>query len=540
MTSTPAPRAERTRDVFARAVLDALPMTIWTCDLDGRITSVNRSWAHFAEANGGAALADPDAVAGRSIWDSIGDDASRQQLERGMSLLRAGRVPFVRWEFPCDAPDEERVFLMQLSAVRHDEDDPHAITGFAFSTVDITPSHRSREALIDTGIALSRTLDLQRVYAEVAQQVRRAVRGEAFCLAVADEETAALRVVHQFGYDGDADDADGAAAGAPEGAVPADDPSADVPLRLALRLEQRLKATWLDALANERVVMRHGPHGLELTAPVTSAEGVLGAMTVRADDIESPQRLDEVTRVLATLAAQTAAAVERSWLVRRVEQKRRLEAIGEVAAGVAHELRNPLFGISSAAQLLRFRVADDPVVEKNVGRILREVERLNRMVTALLEYGRPQAAVLAPGNPEEVWDDVLDGERGRLESRRLVLVKERTGPAPRCRIDREQLAQVFLNVLVNACDAAPEGSDLTLHYAVLPNGAWRCRLHNGGPAIPPEVLARAFEIFYSTKPGGTGIGLALCQRILDEHGGTIGIESAPEEGTTVTITLPAA
>ncbi len=507
---------------FERAVLDALPLTVWTCDLEGRITSFNRAWARFAEANGAPRLADAALVTGRSIWDGLGDAASREQLERGLALLRTGRAPMVQWEFPCDAPDEERVFLMQLSPVHASPDDPHAITGFAFSTVDITPSHRSREALIDTGIALSRTLDLDRVYAEVAQQVRRAVRGEAFCLAVADEETAALRVVHQYGFDRDPD-----AGGEPAAALVA-----------------RLEPAWLEALAEERVVLRHGARGLEITAPVTSAEGVLGAMTVRADDIESPQRLDEATRLLTTLAAQTAAAIERSWLVRRVEQKRRLEAIGEVAAGVAHELRNPLFGISSAAQLLRFRIADDPVVERNVGRILREVERLNRMVTALLEYGRHSAAVLAPGDPEAVWDDVLEGERGRLESRGLVLVKERAGPVPPggvvCRIDREQLAQVFLNVLVNAIDAAPEGSDLTLTFASLPNGAWRCRLHDGGPAIPGEVLARAFEIFYSTKPGGTGIGLALCQRIVDEHGGTITLESAPEAGTALTITLPPA
>jgi signal transduction histidine kinase len=247
--------------------------------------------------------------------------------------------------------------------------------------------------------------------------------------------------------------------------------------------------------------------------------------------------------VLGTLAAQTAAAIERAWLVRRVEHKRRLEAIGEVAAGVAHELRNPLFGISSAAQLLRFRVPGDAVVDKNVGRILREVERLNRMVTALLEYGRPNAVRLAPGDPDLVWDDVLEGERGRLAAKRLTLARRRAPAeareAARWRIDAEQLAQVFLNVLVNASDAAPEGSTLTLASHVLPAGGWRCRLHNGGPAAPPEVLARAFELFYSTKPGGTGIGLALCQRIVDEHGGTIAIESAPEVGTALTITLPA-
>jgi signal transduction histidine kinase len=73
---------------------------------------------------------------------------------------------------------------------------------------------------------------------------------------------------------------------------------------------------------------------------------------------------------------------------------------------------------------------------------------------------------------------------------------------------------------------------------VLPNGAWRCRLHNDGAAIPPEVLPRVFEIFFSTKPGGTGIGLPLCQRIIEEHRGTITLENAPEGGTTVTIVLP--
>lgn len=444
---------------------------------------------------------------GCSVFSSV-DELSRDQIERAMTLLRERRVPIVRWEFPCNSPTEERVFLMQVTAL----EEAGEVTGFVFATVDITPSHRSREALINTGIALAEAIALDRVYEEVALQLRRAIPSTGFVIALADEETARFQITHRQGYAGEEADP----------------------------LQRRLAATWLEALASGSVVRSSGQAGLEITAPLVSTEGILGAITLCAEPIESDQALEEADRVLAVIAAQTAVAIERAWLVRRVEQKRRLEAIGEVAAGVAHELRNPLFGISSAAQLLRFRSREDPVVEKNVGRILREVERLNRMVTSLLEFGRPHAVHLAPGDPESVWDDILEGERARLETKRLAIRRVRPEGSVRTLLDAEQLGQVYRNILVNACDAAPEGSELLLVGHASPAGGWRSRLTNGGAAIPPEVLSHVFEFFYSTKAGGTGIGLALCQRIMDEHGGTIGIESAPEQGTTVTLTLPAA
>jgi signal transduction histidine kinase len=474
----------------SQQLLDALPFDGYAVDGRGTVVAVV-----------GAAAA---TAVGRTVWDALDGHPSREQAERALDLLRTGRTPAVRWEVPRGSGDDGRTVLVQATPLRSTD----AADRYLFSAVDITPSHRSREALIDAGISLSRTIALDRVFAEGGQQLRRTFECEAFCIAVADD-AAALRVEAAGGYD-----------------------------ESAAELEMRLAPVWADALASGRVVVQHGPLGPEVTAPMSSADGVVGAITVLANSVESAARLDEADRVLATLAAQTSAAIERAWLVRRVEHKRRLEAIGEVAAGVAHELRNPLSGISSAAQLLRFRVREDPVIERNVGRILREVERLNRMVTALLEYGRPDAVHLAPGDPDAVWDDVLEAQRGLLESRALVIHRTRAEHRVRCAIDAEQLGQLFVNLLVNAADAAPEASDLTLASFALPGGGWKCRLHNGGPAIPPEALARAFEIFFSSKPGGTRIGLALCQRIVDEHGGTIAIESASEKGTAVTVMLP--
>ena len=204
------------------------------------------------------------------------------------------------------------------------------------------------------------------------------------------------------------------------------------------------------------------------------------------------------------IAAQTAVAIERAWLVRRVEQKRRLEAIGEVAAGVAHELRNPLFGISSAAQLLRFRAREDPVVEKNVGRILREVERLNRMVTSLLDFGRPAAAHLAPGDPEaRVGRRAGAASANVSRCRASTLRRTRARCIPmRCLIDAEQLKQVFLNILVNAVDATPAGSDLTLSSHILPNGAGAAASPTAARPSPRRCCRMSSSSSISTKPGG--------------------------------------
>lgn len=221
-------------------------------------------------------------------------------------------------------------------------------------------------------------------------------------------------------------------------------------------------------------------------------------------------------------------------------ERARVKAAQDVAAGVAHELRNPVFAIASAAQLLRYRLGDDPVIEKNLGRILRESERLNAVISALLEFGRPAPVRLSPGDPDEIWSDVLHASRGLLESKAIVVQHTPANPRATCDVDAEQLAQAFTHVLDNAIDAAPEGTDATLQATSDHTGAWQCVLTNVGAPVDQEILARAFEPLSSTKLGHAGIGLPTARRIVTEHGGQIDIRSAGVSGVAVTIRLPAA
>lgn len=491
---------------FEQRILDALPFIVCLTDLDGRLTGINRSRSRLTAEPGPLDLGSVPDPQGMPIHEVLPAAVSREQLDHAMTALRTGRAQELAWTV---AHDEDRAHRIHVTPLL----DRSTVSGFCITIADTSAAHRADIAVEESAVALARTVSLDRVFQEVAQQVRRLVGADSVAIAVATDETAALQLVHHSGY--------------------MDEPAA---------IAERLRGAWMDALAKDTTVVTTSPAGAEVSLPIPGAEGVLGTLTAALDEGAPPSPQDRVAaeRMLTAIARQAGAAIERAWLIRASEHKRRLDATGEVAAGVAHELRNPLFGISSAAQLLRFRAKDDPVIEKNIGRILREVERMNRLSTSLLEYGRPQPLRLTPGDPDAIWDRVLEEEQGRLESGAIVLARTRAQPPARCAIDAEQLAQVFVQILVNALEAAPEATDISLASEVLPTGAWRCWLRNGGPPIPPDSLARAFEIFHSTKPGAAGLGLPIAQRIVEEHGGSIVLESEADTGTTVSIVLPPA
>jgi two-component system sensor histidine kinase AtoS len=223
----------------------------------------------------------------------------------------------------------------------------------------------------------------------------------------------------------------------------------------------------------------------------------------------------------------------------RTLHRERVKVSQNVAAAIAQELRSPVFAIASAAQLLRYRITDDPLVDKNIGRILREAERLNGLVASLVDYGRPAPVHLVSGDPDEIWTNVIESHRGALESKALLMHHTPAERRASCGVDPEQFAQACEHALANAIEAAPDGSDLTIISSTSDDGTWRSQLHNDGPSVASDALAHAFELLFTTKPGHAGIGLAVAHRIVTEHGGTIALES-PGNGATLTLTLPAA
>jgi len=226
----------------------------------------------------------------------------------------------------------------------------------------------------------------------------------------------------------------------------------------------------------------------------------------------------------------------------------RLAMMGTLAAGLAHEIRNPLGGIKGAAQLLRRAIESDASLRAYTDIMIREVDRVNQLIEQLLDLSRPWQLNFAPVNIHEILEEVLllEGQTARDES---VTVKKLFDPSlPPIKGDRAQLMQVFLNLVKNANQAMAHGGALTLatrletDFHIRAQGSGRSRfiwvdITDEGVGIKESDLPHIFSPFFTTKNSGTGLGLATCYRIINEHGGLIRVESAVEKGTTFKVSL---
>jgi signal transduction histidine kinase len=215
----------------------------------------------------------------------------------------------------------------------------------------------------------------------------------------------------------------------------------------------------------------------------------------------------------------------------------RLATVGELAAGLAHDLRNPLAGISGALRVLTDELPPDPHQQAVLGEIQAQITRMNTTLTDLLRHARPPT-------PQYRWvnvTEVLEQSLWFLPATGIEIVRELQPDLPRLRLDPNLLHQALLNILVNARQAMPSGGRLTVRTTLRRDGpreTVEVQITDTGVGIPPEHLGHVFQPFFTTKAQGTGLGLTIAARIINQHGGRIAVESGPDRGTTFRITLP--
>jgi len=223
----------------------------------------------------------------------------------------------------------------------------------------------------------------------------------------------------------------------------------------------------------------------------------------------------------------------------RLREAERLATTGELAAGMAHEIRNPLAAIVNATALLTDEAGLTPDERSaTLAAIRTEARRLNRILSDFLHFARPQAARRAPGDIREVVQHVSALIREDRSRAPRVDVRVAIDPAvPRFAFDRDQVTQVLWNVALNAVEAMNGRGRLSLEVA-RQNGDVALAVSDTGSGISAESLPHVFEPFYSGKPNGSGLGLTIAERIVGAHGGRIEIDSQPGRGTRVTLLFP--
>jgi len=266
-----------------------------------------------------------------------------------------------------------------------------------------------------------------------------------------------------------------------------------------------------------------GKLGPSMPEIVLTGEGDFHGLHSELDQLS--ERIEEVVQTLH----------QREYEVLRAEK---LAAVGQLAAGVGHEIRNPLTSIKMLVQA-GLEDGEGALTSDDLRVMEGEIRRMERSLQTFLNYARPPRAERRPTNLGPLIEGVADLVRGRAEKQRVAVRVDTPPGGVTLTADAEQIRQVLVNVCLNALDAMPAGGSLGVSARRGPGGRTDIEIADSGPGITPRILPQLFEPFVSSKDTGLGLGLVICKRIVEDHGGTIGAANRTGGGATFFITLPA-
>lgn len=287
-------------------------------------------------------------------------------------------------------------------------------------------------------------------------------------------------------------------------------------------------------------------HKLEskLVVPSFSSDKLLAFLVLGAKRSGEPFSTDDVA-LFSGLANQAALALENALVFAELRtnesymiQSEKLASLGQLASGMAHEIHNPLTIISGESQLYleRFK-GKDPKVDELLHSVIDECKRAADITRRILRFAKPAPAEVSPVDLKATVEESLTLAGYQIKMDRVERTVTVPDGLPKVRSNQNQLQEVILNLIINACQAMGEkGGKLML--SAIPNGSTvTLKVEDTGPGIPAQALRKVFDPFYTTKPTGTGLGLFVTQRIIRAHGGSIDLESAVGKGTCFTIKL---
>ncbi len=323
---------------------------------------------------------------------------------------------------------------------------------------------------------------------------------------------------------------------------------------LVARLERRPHEVVSDGDGERAPARELAQLGMTLAVPMALEHRLVGFLALGAKASGRFYSGEDV-QLVRTLANQGAVAAENARSYRalvhaneelraaqsRLIEAERLAAIGELSAAVAHGIRNPVAGIRAAAQVASLDLPADHPLRENLADIMLEADKLEARIRGLLDFAKPFEPRPAPCQLDRLVAGALASLRPQITAQAIVLETAFDATLPQVPVDAVQIEQVVLALVSNAVEAMPEGGTLAVRGALTADGQ-RVRLEvaDTGPGIPPDQLGRLFKLFFTTKPRGTGFGLAVAQKIVERHGGTIHAASEPGKGSRFAIELPLA